>query len=68
MVSNACAEEKVPGRDLMTAVRLWCVARSDSGAAIPRRVEGDLAEARISAEEFRIWGNRKLTGQLREAN
>jgi hypothetical protein len=25
-----------------------------------------LAEARISAEELRMWGNQELTGQLRE--
>jgi hypothetical protein len=36
------------------------------GEPIPRRVEGDLAEARISAEELRMWGNRELTRQIRE--
>jgi hypothetical protein len=36
------------------------------GDPIPRRVEGDLAEARISAEELRMWGNRELTRQIRE--
>jgi hypothetical protein len=37
------------------------------GEPLPRRLEGDLAEARISAEELRTWGNRELTRQLREA-
>jgi hypothetical protein len=38
-----------------------------SGEPIPRRLEGNLAEALISAEELRMWGNRELTRQLREA-
>lgn len=37
------------------------------GEPIPRRVEGDLAEARISAEELRTWGNRELTRAIRES-
>jgi hypothetical protein len=48
----------------LEAVRAEAIRRGDP---IPRRVEGDLAEARISAEELRMWGNRELTRQLREA-
>ena len=36
------------------------------GEPIPRRLEGDLAELRISAEELRMWGNRELTRQIGE--
>jgi hypothetical protein len=36
------------------------------GDPVPGRVEGDLAELRISAEELRMWGNRELTRQIRE--
>jgi hypothetical protein len=48
----------------LEAVRAEAIRRGDP---IPRLVEGDLAEARISAEELRMWGNRELTRQLREA-
>ena len=48
----------------LEAVRAEAIRRGDP---IPRCVEGDLAEARISAEELRMWGNRELTRQLREA-
>ena len=37
------------------------------GDSVPGRVRFALAEARISAEELRMWGNRELTRQLREA-
>jgi hypothetical protein len=37
------------------------------GNPVPGRVRFALAEARISAEELRMWGNRELTRQLREA-
>jgi len=49
----------------LEAVRAEAIGRGDP---IPRRLEGDLAEARISAEELRMWGNRELTRQIREAN
>ncbi len=49
----------------LEAVRAEAIRRGDP---IPRRLEGDLAEARTSAEELRMWGNRELTRQLREAN
>jgi hypothetical protein len=48
----------------LEAVRTEAIKR---GEPIPRRVESDLAEALISAEELRMWGNRELTRQLREA-
>jgi uncharacterized small protein (DUF1192 family) len=38
------------------------------GNPVPGRVRFALAEARISAEELRMWGNRELTRQLRVAN
>jgi hypothetical protein len=47
----------------LEAVRVEAIRR---GEPVPRRLEGDLAEARISAEELRMWANRKLTRQLRE--
>jgi hypothetical protein len=37
------------------------------GNSVPGRVRFALAEARISAEELRMWGNRELIRQLREA-
>ena len=37
------------------------------GNPVPGRVRFALAEARISAEELRMWGNRELTRKLREA-
>jgi len=49
----------------LETVRAEAIGRGDP---IPRRLEGDLAEARISAEELRMWGNRELTRQIREAN
>jgi hypothetical protein len=39
----------------------------ERGDPVPGRVRLGLAEARISAEELRMWGNRELTRQLREA-
>jgi hypothetical protein len=48
----------------LEAVRAEAIRRGDP---ILRRLEGDLAEARISAEELRMWGNRELTRQLHEA-
>jgi hypothetical protein len=47
----------------LEAVRVEAIRRSEP---VPRRLEGDLAEARISAEELRMWANRELTRQLRE--
>jgi hypothetical protein len=38
------------------------------GDPVPGRVRFALAEARISAEELRMWGNQELTRQFREAN
>ena len=48
----------------LEAVRAEAIGRGDP---IPRRVESDLAEARFSAEELRMWGNQELTRQLQEA-
>ena len=47
----------------LEAVRATAMRR---GEPVPRRLKGDLAEARISAEELRMWGNRELTRQIRE--
>jgi hypothetical protein len=47
----------------LESVRAEAIRR---GEPLPRRLEGDLAEARISAEEYRMWGNRELTRQIRE--
>ena len=47
----------------LEAVRAEAMRRGDP---IPRRLEVDLAEARTSAEELRMWGNRELTRQIRE--
>jgi len=47
----------------LEAVRAEAMRRGD---LIPRRLEGDLAEARISAEELRMWENRELIRQIRE--
>ncbi len=38
----------------------------ERGDPVPGRVRFALAEARISAEELRMWGNRELSRQLRE--
>ena len=35
---------------------------------VPWRIGYRLEMLRIEAEEFRMWGNRELTRQLREAN
>ncbi len=48
----------------LEAVRAAAIGRGDP---IPRLVEGDLAEAQISAEELRMWGNRELTRAIRES-
>jgi hypothetical protein len=48
----------------LEAVRVGAIRR---GEPVPRLLEGDLAEARISVEELRMWTNRELTRQLREA-
>jgi hypothetical protein len=58
-------------RALQERIRKFEAERASAirrGDPIPRRLEGDLAEARISAEELRLWGNRELTRQLREVN
>jgi hypothetical protein len=34
---------------------------------LPRRINADLAEYRVQVEEFRTWGNRALTQELKEA-
>jgi hypothetical protein len=47
----------------LEAVRAKAMRRGDP---IPRRVEGDLAEARISAEELRRRGHRELVRTIRE--
>ena len=47
----------------LEAVRAEAMRRGDP---IPRRLEGDLGEARISAEELRMWENWALTCQIRE--
>jgi len=41
-------------------------AAVERGDPVPGRVRLGLAEARISAEELRMWGNRVLTRQIRE--
>jgi len=48
----------------LEAERAEAIRRSNP---VPGRVRFALAEARISAEELRMWGNRELTRQLREA-
>jgi hypothetical protein len=48
----------------LEAERAEAIGRGDP---VPGRVRFALAEARISAEELRMWGNRELTRQLREA-
>jgi len=48
----------------LEAERAEAIRRGDP---VPGRVRFALAEARISAEELRMWGNRELTRQLREA-
>jgi hypothetical protein len=48
----------------LEAERAEAIERSDP---VPGRVRFALAEARISAEELRMWGNRQLTRQLWEA-
>jgi hypothetical protein len=40
----------------------------ERGEPIPWRIGYRLEMLRIEAEEFRMWGNRELTRQLREAN
>ena len=42
-------------------------AAIERGDPVPGRIRLGLAEARISAEEMRMWGNRELTRKLREA-
>jgi hypothetical protein len=41
-------------------------AAVERAAPVPGRIRLGLAEARISAEELRMWGNRELTRQFRE--
>ena len=41
-------------------------AAVERGDLVPGRVRLGLAEARISAEELRMWGNRELTRAIRE--
>ncbi len=49
----------------LEAERAEAIGRGDP---VTGRVRLALAEAQISAEELRMWGNRELTSQLREAN
>ncbi len=56
-------------RALQEQIRRLEAVRAEAirhGEPVPRRLEGDLAELRISAEELRMWGNRELTRQIRE--
>jgi hypothetical protein len=43
-------------------------AAIERGVPVPGRVRLGLAEALISAEELRTWGNRELTRQIREVS
>jgi hypothetical protein len=49
----------------LEADRAWFLER---GEPVPWRIGYRLEMARIEAEELRMWGNRELTRQLREAN
>lgn len=40
----------------------------ERGGPVPWRIGFRLELLRIEAEELRMWGNRELTRQLREAN
>jgi hypothetical protein len=37
------------------------------GEQVPRRLQFRLEMTRVEAEELRMWGNRELTRQIREA-
>jgi hypothetical protein len=43
-------------------------AAIERGDPVPGRVRLGLAEALISAEELRTWGNRELTRQIQEVS
>jgi hypothetical protein len=47
----------------LEAERAAAIGRGDP---VSGRVRSGLAEARISAEELRLWGNRELTRAIRE--
>ena len=44
-----------------------CAAILERGEPVPRRLTFRLEMTRVEAEELRMWGNRELTRQLREA-
>ena len=48
----------------LEAERARLIGRGDP---VPRRVEFHLDMTRVELEELRMWGNRELTRQLREA-
>jgi hypothetical protein len=70
-VGRACPMEEMKERyrAVQEEIRRLEAERAEAigrGDPVSGRIRLGLAEARISAEEFRMWGNRELTRQLRE--